>query len=428
MRTRTTRVLTVGAALLATLTATAPAHALEQAEASATSTPWAASWAAAEQYPRQPFWPNDWSKAGFQDQTLRQVIRLSSGGSRLRISLTNRYGTQPLQIAGATIARSEGGATVDRGSLRPLKFDGRTATTIPPGEGLTSDPVAFPTQALESVTVTLYLREPTGPATYHAGANATSYRADGDHRFDPRSTDFDETSTSWYLLNGVHADGPAEAPGTVVAFGDSLTDGRGTALDENNRYPDELAELLAARGTPRPVANLGIDGSKFLVDSPCFGESGLKRFRDQVLTQPGAEVAIVSIGLNDIGSAGWPEGFCGANPAVTAEQLMAAHREVVRLAHEHGLLAVAGTMPPMKGHSYHSPDNERIKDEVNEWIRTSGVYDRVVDFEKVLADPEDPDALNPALDSGDHIHPNDEGRHRMAQAVLAALEPIPSRP
>lgn len=420
---RLSALFVTGAAALAVTTATGPSHAAEPLrELSAATTGWGTAWAAAEQYPRRGFGAfENWSMDGFQDETLRQVVRLSTGGSQIRIEVSNRYGSRPLQVRTATIAKARNGASVDPATLRPLRFNGRTATSVAPGVVAISDPISFSTTPLDEVTVTLYFNEPTGPATYHDGAAATSYRARGDQSHNPRDVAFTDTSMSWYYLTGVHVRGAAVDAGTVVAFGDSLTDGYGTVPDANNRYPDELAELLAARGTPRPIANLGINGSKLLVDSPCFGAAGLTRFGEQALSEPGARIAVISIGLNDIGSAGWDVGFCGANPPVTAAQLIEAHREIVQTAHAHGLLVVGATMPPMKGHAYHTPANEEIKDEVNEWIRSSGTYDRVVDFERVLADPLDLDALNPMFDSGDHIHPNDAGRHRMAQAVLALL-------
>lgn len=392
-----------------------------EAESRTYAEEWVSTWASAEQYPRTAFGDAvNWSLAGFDNHSLRQVVRIGRGGSELRIELSNAYGTRPLGIAGATVGRTRSGASVTAGSLRPLRFAGMPSTTIPVGSVATSDALSFETDALESVTVTVYLKEPTGPATYHDGALATSYRAAGDQRFDPGGSDFVETSTSWYYLTAVHVRGGSGGEG-IVAFGDSLTDGWASSPDTNNRYPDELAEMLVSRGTPMGIANLGINGSKLRVDSPCFGERGLSRFREQVLRQPGASTVIVSMGMNDIGTAGWPTGICGQNPSVTAEEIIDAHLTITRMAAAHGLRVLGATLSPMKGSGYYSPEREQIRDEVNAWIRSSGAYAGVVDFERALADPTDEDALNPVFDSGDHLHPNDAGRRAMAAAVLGVL-------
>lgn len=385
---------------------------------------WVSSWATAEQYPRAGFGDSaNWSLAGFEHQSIRQIVRISRGGAELRIQLSNAYGDWPLAVAGATIGRARAGAAVAAGSLRPLRFGGSRSATIPVGAVVTSDALPFKTKALESLTVTLYVEGSTGPATYHDGALATSYRGAGDRRFDADGSGFSEKSPSWYYLTAVQVRGGRGGHRSIIAFGDSLTDGWSSGVDANNRYPDELAEMLAERGTPLAVANLGINGSKFRVDSPCFGESGLSRFREQVLRQPNAGTVIVSIGLNDIATGGWPTGFCGENPVVSAADVIDAHRAVIRMASEHGLRVVGATLTPMKGNGYYTPEHEQVRDAVNAWIRSSGEYDAVVDFERILASPRDQDSLNPSFDSGDHLHPNDAGRRAMAALVLSCAEP-----
>jgi len=385
---------------------------------------WSASWATAPQYPWTGFGqtPN-WSLEGFEDHSVRQVVRLSSGGARARIRLSNRHGTQPLRIAGATIAKAAEGPSIVAGSARPLKFDGRPSTTIPAGDETRSDPVDFASSPLDEVTVTLYLEAATGPATYHNAAQTTTYRAPGDHRFDRGGDAYAERSESWYYLTGVEVLGRFDAgAGTVVAFGDSLTDGYGMAVGADNRYPDELAELYVEAGQPTAVANLGINGNKLRVSSPCFGPSGVDRFHIDALDQPAVRAVVVSIGLNDIGSGGWTGTTCGANPVVTAADVINGHRRLIRLARDRGLKVIGATLTPMKGSDYFSSEKEDVRDAVNAWIRTSGEYDAVADFERALASPDDRDALNPAYDHGDHLHPNDAGRRVLAETVLAALE------
>ncbi|MEU3747903.1 MULTISPECIES: SGNH/GDSL hydrolase family protein [Streptomyces] len=378
---------------------------------------WRAAWAASPQSPTAPFTAN-WSQQGFENHTVRQVVRVTTGGTRARIELTNRYGSTPLRITGATVARTAEGGAVRPGSVRPLRFDGRASVTIPAGGTLLSDAANLPVEAFGSLTVTLYLAEKTGPATFHHFSSATSYRADGDHRGDLTGTAFRETSASWYFLSGVEVTGGRDTGrrNGVVTFGDSITDGVGSKLDANGRYPDELAERLAESGRPRAVVNHGIAGNQVVNDTTWAGERALKRFRQDVLTEPGVRTVIVLEGINDIGgsTATFP---APPTPDVSAAQLIAGHRTLIREAHAKGLKVVGATLTPIKGSFYDTPANEAKREAVNDWIRTSGAYDAVVDFDRAVADPTDPDRILPAYDSGDGLHPNDAGYEAMAEAV-----------
>lgn len=378
---------------------------------------WRAAWAASPQSPTAPFTAN-WSQQGFENHTVRQVVRVTTGGTRARIELTNRYGSTPLRITGATVARTAEGGAVRPGSVRPLRFDGRASVTIPAGGTLLSDAAILPVEAFGSLTVTLYLAEKTGPATFHHFSSATSYRADGDHRGDLTGTAFRETSASWYFLSGVEVTGGRDTGrrNGVVTFGDSITDGVGSKLDANGRYPDELAERLAESGRPRAVVNHGIAGNQVVNDTTWAGERALKRFRQDVLTEPGVRTVIVLEGINDIGgsTATFP---APPTPDVSAAQLIAGHRTLIREAHAKGLKVVGATLTPIKGSFYDTPANEAKREAVNDWIRTSGAYDAVVDFDRAVADPTDPDRILPAYDSGDGLHPNDAGYEAMAEAV-----------
>ncbi|GAB3832503.1 hypothetical protein GCM10027610_024760 [Dactylosporangium cerinum] len=216
-----------------------------------------------------------WFLDGFANQSVRQVVRVSTGGSRVRIRLSNRFGVEPLHVAGATIAKAGSGAKLKPGTLRALTFGRRLSATIAPGRELTSDAAGLPVSALDSLSVTLYFTKPTGPATFHDLGLTTAYRASGDHRFDPSGTAFaGDTSNSRYYLAGIDVDGQRTARGTVVAFGDSITDGYGTATNTDNRYPDELAERLVSAGKRFGVVNEGVNGNKLLGDSTCYGERG----------------------------------------------------------------------------------------------------------------------------------------------------------
>ncbi|MEU2234325.1 SGNH/GDSL hydrolase family protein [Streptomyces vietnamensis] len=414
----TTTLRRAGIALLAATTLTAlPATGATAAPTRGGDTGWHGAWAASPQAATAPFAPN-WSTAGFDDQTVRQTVRVTTGGTRARIELTNRYGSTPLRITGATVARTAEGGAVRPGSVRALTFGGRGSVTIPAGGTLLSDGVPFRTGALESVTVTLYLAGPTGPATFHHFAGATSYRASGDHRADESGAAFTETSTSWYYLSGVEVSGgphSARRDG-IVAFGDSITDGVGATPNADNRYPDELAERLVAAGSPRAVLNHGIGGNQVTNDVTWAGEKGIARFKQDVLTEQGVGTVILLEGLNDIGGSG-PAFPGGPTPEVSVNQLIEGHRTLIRQAHAKGLKVVGATLTPVKGSFYFTEVNEAKREAFNDWVRTSGAYDAVVDFDRAVADPADPDRILPAYDSGDALHPNDAGYRAMAEAL-----------
>ncbi|GAA2355765.1 SGNH/GDSL hydrolase family protein [Streptomyces cuspidosporus] len=415
--------LRVGASLLA-LTAVLAASGFGSATAASPASgsaarpaaAWSAGWAAPVQRPSEGFEDN-WSLKGFADQTVRQVVRVTGGGTAARIRLSNRYGAEPLRIAGATIARSAGGAAVEGGSLRRLTFGHRGAVTIPAGGETASDAAPVRVAPFESLTVTLYFAEPTGPATFHAQAYATSYRAEGDHGADRTGGAFTETTHSWYYLSDVELSGGTGRRGSVVAFGDSITDGFGSSYDGDKRWPDRLAERLAAAGTPRPVLNSGIGGNLLLHDSRWYGDRAGARFGRDVLDKPGVRSVILLQGLNDIGFSEVDLPTYKPNPQVSAEQVIAGYRDLIARAHARGVRVVGATILPFKGAEYHTARSEAKRAAINEWIRTSGEFDAVVDFAEVMASPSDPLALDPAYDSGDHKHPNDEGYRRMAEAI-----------
>ncbi|GAA4893157.1 SGNH/GDSL hydrolase family protein [Streptomyces coeruleoprunus] len=418
----TAATLVVLAATGAAGTATAAAPDGRPATAAATAHgngggQWRGAWAASPHGAGETFVPN-WSREGFANHTLRQVVRVTTGGTRARVELSNRYGTTPLRIAGATVARSDQGAAVRAGSVRQLSFGHGRSVTIPAGGTVHSDALTFRTRPLEKLTVTLYLAEPTGPATYHWDAGSTSYRASGDHRSDAGGEAFIEQSGAWYFLSGVEVSGgPGPRRKSVVAFGDSITDGFGSTPGADNRYPDELAERLVAAGRTRGVLNHGIGGNQLTNDLSFAGEKGVNRFKKDVLTEPDVGTVIVLEGINDIGMSEWADLPGGPTPDVPVERLIAGHRELIRQARARGIKVIGATLPPYKGAMYYTERGEAKRDALNKWIRTSGEYDAVVDLDRALADPADPDRLAPAYDVGDHLHPNDAGYRAMAEAV-----------
>ncbi|PWI17683.1 G-D-S-L family lipolytic protein [Streptomyces sp. Act143] len=364
---------------------------------------WTTVWAASPQLPSEGFTPN-WSREGFWRQSLRQVVPLSGGGERVRIRLSNAYGTSSVRVAGA----SAGG--------RRLSFGGRPDVAIPARGEAVSDPARLAVAAGESVAVTLYFDAATGPATFHAQAFATSHRGEGELL---ESADgFDAVSESWYFLSAVEAD--AGRGDGVVLFGDSITDGFGSTTGADRRWSDALARL-----TGRPVLNAGIGGNLLLNDSAWYGEKGVHRFGRDVLSQAGVDTVVVLLGLNDIGfsEAGEQPTYRPA-PVVEADELIAGYRALIRQARSRGLTVVGATLLPFGGSDHWGGHAAEVSREVNEWISRAGEYDAVVDLHRVMADPADPDRLHPAYDFGDHLHPNDKGYQVMAEALAAVLQPV----
>jgi len=409
---------------------------------------WTAAWTTSPQRPGAGFTPN-WSEAGFAGQTIRQVVRLGIGGDALRIRLSNRYGAGPLRVTGMTVATTIGGGAGDGGAgsaavkpdtPRELAVNGATAFTVPAGADLATDAVPFVADALDSVTVTAYLAEPSGPATYHAQALATTYRAAGDQRGDAEGTAFTETSQSWYYLCGVdvrgasvrgvdaaggsgNAGGRATSGGVggaIVVLGDSLTDGTGSTPDTDHRFPDLLARRLVAAGRPRAVLNQGIGGNRVTVDSAWLGERATARFHRDALSQPGVSTVVIFAGINDIGisevARDSPFPVLAPYTKVSAAEVVAGYRDMIRRARAAGLRTVGVTLLPMRGSAFSTPTSEAKRTAINDWVRGSGEYDAVIDLALAMGD-----VLDPAHDSGDHLHPSDAGYQAMADAVDLAL-------
>ncbi|RIX76786.1 SGNH/GDSL hydrolase family protein [Acidovorax cavernicola] len=385
-----------------------------------TDTPahWSPSWMAAT----QPLWDERFVlplgiPARFERQTLRQVARLSIGGARLRVVVSNEGGTSPLHIGAAHVARHASGSAIVEGTDRVLRFGGRGDVTVPPGARLVSDPVDLSLPALSEVAVSLYLPVPSQPAGFHFDARQTLYIADGDLSAAAR---LPASATPWstrVYVSGLVVE-TSQAPVTVVALGDSITDGNGSTPGANTRWPDALAERLAPRGVG--VLNAGISGGRLLKDG--MGRAALERAGRDVFSQPGVRAMVVLLGTNDIG---WPGGpFAPQEPAVRAEEVIQGFRQLIEMAHAHNVRIVGATIPPneralegtpLAGH--HSPEKNAVREAVNRWIRESGAFDAVVDVDALLRDPTRPIRLKTAMDSGDHLHPGDAGYKALAAAI-----------
>ncbi len=349
------------------------------------------------------------------NQTLRQIVRTSVGGNRLRIVLSNVFGTAPISIAAGDIGLRDGESGVIAASVKPLTFGGAPAARILPGAVLVSDAVEMRVPALTDLAVDLYLPEELGtgpsPVTTHNGSSQTNFLSPpGDHTGSP-SFMVASRSIAWFLLARVEVAAPSTV-GAVVAFGDSITDGARSTPDTNNRWPDHLARRLAAAGQQVAVLNAGISGNRVLSDGA--GVSALARFDKDVLMQTGVTHVVVMEGINDIGLA-------RTSPSPGAAELIAAHKQLIDRAKARGLKVYGATLTPFEGAAYWTAEGEVKRQALNEWIRTSRAYDAVIDFDAVTRDPAAPTKFLPAYDSGDHLHPGDTGYKAMGDAVDLAL-------
>ena len=402
------RVSLVGAALgLVLWSSVAPA------QTGATVPHWVGSWGAPPAFPNGP---------EVTDQTIRQVVRLSLGGRAVRVRLSNEMGTAPLVIGSAHVARPGTAAgSIDSASDHVLTFAGRPGVTVPPGAPVLSDPVVMDVKALDSLAISLFVPRDTGVAATHPLGRATTFLLDGGDKTGAETLTGATTSTARFFLSGVEVDAPDAA--AVVTLGDSITDGYGSTLDANRRWPDVLAERLVAAHMPVGVVDAGISGNRVLHDLPeaQFGPAALARLDRDVLAVPGATSVIVMESINDIGH---PTSAGLAEQAVSADEITAGLAQIAERAHAHGLKVYGATLTPYAETvfpGYFSPEGEAKRQAVNSFIRTSRSFDGVVDFDAVVRDPSKPDHILAAYDFGDHLHPNDAGYKKMGEAVNLEL-------
>ena len=353
--------------------------------------------------------------------TLRQVVRVSAGGERVRIRLSNAFGTRPLAIGGAHLARpvAPGTPRIEGGAR--LTFSGRSDAVIPAGAEIYSDPVAFPVGAGADLAISLYLLGAASPQTGHPGSRATSFTLAGNAVADVTLAGATPI-THWYALADVEV-AAAPTAGTIVAIGDSITDGYGVKPERNTRWTDVLAQRLRATTATRAigVVNAGIGGNRVLLDG--LGPNMLARFDRDVVARSGVRWAIVLEGVNDLGVLTREAPATPAQHAAIVAQVTAGFAQVVARAHAHGIKVIGGTVMPFGGNTYYHPtaENEADRQAVNSFIRTSGVFDAVIDFDRLMRDPAHPDRLSPAYDSGDHLHPSEAGYRTMGEAVPLSL-------
>jgi lysophospholipase L1-like esterase len=385
-------------------------------------TRWVGSWAASQQLVEpQNALPAD----TLEDVTLRQVVHLSIGGAELRLHLSNRFGIAPLRFAAVDIAKpvASDSPKIVPGTDKTLTFSGQPDVTVPAGANYVSDPVEFPLEALSDLAITLHIDVVPERQTGHPGSRATSYAAHGNllNASDlPGATPFDH----WYFIAGVDVSTPANAA-AIVALGDSITDGHGSTVNGNSRWTDFLAKRLQASSATRELAvlNQGMGGNRLLLDG--LGPNASARFDHDVLAQAGVRFVIVLEGVNDIGMLTHDGEVSQLEHDALVHRILVAYQQMIAQSHTHGIEVIGGTILPFVGSQFYHPGSasEADRQSVNQWIRAPGHFDAVIDFDRVMRDPERVDRLLPAFDSGDHLHPSPAGYAAMAGAVRLSLFP-----
>jgi lysophospholipase L1-like esterase len=360
------------------------------------------------------------AKLEFENQTLREIVHTSIASNTVRVRLSNAFGKDAVNIGAAHIALRAKDSGIVAGSDRVLTFGGRPSVEIPANALVLSDPVKLDAPAAGDLAISLFIPHKTLGAGIHYSAQQTSYVASGDLT-GAASIEGGATTTSWVFLTSVDVLAP-ESTGAVVAFGDSITDGARSTVDANRRWPDILAaRLLAQAGRNKAaVLDAGIGGNRILHDATTnvrFGVSALARFDRDVLSQAGVRYVIVLEGINDLGHAG---SSAPAAETVSAEDLIAGMKQMIERAHEHGIRIFGATLTPFEGTSfagYFTPEKEVKRKALNEFIRNGHAFDGVIDFEKAVRDPKNPDRMLADYDGGDHLHPGDAGYKAMGEAI-----------
>ena len=381
---------------------------------------WVGSWAASQQIPEPQ---NALAPDDMRDVTVRQIVRLSVGGATLRVHLSNAFGTEPLRFSSVHIARpiSPASSAIDPKSDRALTFSGASDVIVPAGAEYISDPVDYPVAPLSSLAITFHLDAPPARETGHPGSRATSYYAPGDlvssaDLLDAKHVDH------WYQISGVDV---VSAPGaaSIVALGDSITDGHGSTTNGNDRWTDILAERLQTSASTRSIGvlNQGIGGNHLLTDG--LGPNVLARVDRDVLAQTGVRWVIVFEGVNDLGGLTRTGEVPAADHSALVARILTAYQQIIVRAHSHGIRVIGATVTPYTGSDYYHPGpaSENDRQAINAWIRTPGHFDEVFDFDKTVRDPSQPDRLLPGYDCGDHLHPGPAGYKAIGDSIPLSL-------
>ncbi len=388
---------------------------------------WVTTWTTANAASDQP--------AEFSNQTIREVVHTTIGGGALRIRLSNTFGTRSIRLDAVFVGlqktglQKEGAALVPR-SNHEVTFGGSRSIAIPEGAEVLSDPVSFAVGSGQNLAISLFTAGETGPATVHGSAFQTNYVSGaGNFAAEEDMNAFataagSKTIGSWYFLSAVEVLVPASVKGAVVALGDSITDGASSRLDKNERWTDVLGRRLLDNHIQIAVLNAGIGGNRVLTSSPCWGQNALARLGRDVLAQAGIEAVILFEGTNDIGQPDAPAADtnpCRSRTQVTADEIIAGYKQIIARTHARGLKIFGATILPYRGLGAWTAAGEAKRVAVNQWIRTSGAFDGIIDFDADLRDPTTPARLAPQYDSGDHLHPGPAGHEAMGNAVDLAL-------
>jgi lysophospholipase L1-like esterase len=393
-------------------------------------------------------WVTTWTTANaasdrptaFSNQTMREIVHTTIGGSAIRIRLSNTFGTRGIRLDAVFIGlqeveprgagRQKDGAALVPGSNHAVTFGGSRSIAIPEGAEVLSDPISFSVRSEQNLAISLFTPGDTGPATVHGSAFQTNYVSGaGNFAAEEGANAFamatgSKTTGSWYFLSAVEVLAPADVKGAVVALGDSITDGASSRPDKNERWTDVLARRLLAGHTKIAVLNAGIGGNRVLTSSPCWGQNALARLGRDVLAQTGIEALILFEGTNDIGQPDAPAtdtNPCRSRTQVTADEIIAGYRQIIARTHARGLKIFGATILPYQGVGAWTTNGEAKRLAVNQWIRSSGAFDGVIDFDAALRDPAAPSRMAPQYDSGDHLHPGPAGHEAMGNAVDLAL-------
>jgi lysophospholipase L1-like esterase len=384
---------------------------------------WVATWGTSQQIPEPQ---NELPAEDLRDATVRQIFHLSIGGSALRVHMSNAFGNEALRFTSVHIARplSTSSPSIDPSSDQPLTFAAKPDLVVPPGAEFVSDPLNLKIAPLSDIAVTFHLDLPPSRESSHPGSRATTYYVHGDAVSaatftEPKHVDH------WFQISEIDVQAPPDA-GTVVVLGDSITDGHGTTTNGNDRWTDVLAARLQA--SPRTknigVSNQGIGGNHLLTDG--LGPNALSRFDRDVLAPAGVRWLIVFEGVNDLGGLARTAELPPVEHAALVERVLAAYRQIIERAHAHNLRVLGATIAPYVGSDYYhpSPTSEADRQSVNQWIRTPGHFDSVIDFDAIVRDPAHPDQLRADFDCGDHLHPSPAGYKAMADSIpLTAFLP-----
>ncbi len=376
---------------------------------------WVSSWQGTPMTGGTFFSPGCPSDVGLTNQTVRNVVYLSAGGSEARVRISNAFGSGPLNVGHATVAISAGGAAIVPGTRRTLTFNGETSIIVAADSEVLSDPVHLVIPALTTLDVSIFLPNNTGLSTQHFLAQQTNYIGSGDLAANVDGSGLTQQISCWMFLSGVDVLTSPRVRGALVTLGDSITDGYLSTANTNRRFPDVISRRLAAlRGETLSVSSAAITGNELLTNRPTFPQFGVPaaaRLGRDVLLQPGVKAVILLEGINDIGDVG-----------TTADVLIAVDQQIIKACHNAGIKIYGGTLTPFGGSNtiyggfYGTPFGEEQREKLNDWIRTSHAFDGVIDFDRALRDPANPQNLLPAY-VGDPLHPNDAGYQAMGDVV-----------